>query len=64
MLDAKIIGKRLRELRGNISQEKVAKACEIPVIVLNMYERGERIPRDEIKLKLAAFYNVKVENIF
>ena len=29
-----------------------------------MYEAGERVPRDEIKIKLAKFYNRSVSYIF
>ena len=46
MLDAKEIGCRLRELRGNISRETVADAVGISVSAISMYENGERIPRD------------------
>ena len=29
-----------------------------------MYENGERIPRDETKIKIAAYYGKTVEEIF
>ena len=29
-----------------------------------MYENGQRIPRDDIKVKLARFYGVSVEYLF
>nr|WP_243134131.1 hypothetical protein [Ruthenibacterium lactatiformans] len=29
-----------------------------------MYERGERVPRDEIKIRIVRFYNCSVEDIF
>ncbi len=63
-MDAKKIGKRLVELRGKQTQEEVSKACGIGLSTLSMYERGERIPRDEIKIKLANFYKVTVETLF
>ena len=63
-MDPKIIGGRLTKLRGNRSQTEVANACGISLSAIGMYERGERIPRDEIKIKLAHFYNVTVEEIF
>lgn len=34
------------------------------VLVLQMYENGQRIPRDNIKIKLANFYGVTVQTIF
>lgn len=63
-MEPKEIGKRLQELRGNRSQEDVANACEISPAAVGMYERGERIPRDEIKIRLARYYGVSVEALF
>lgn len=64
MLDRKIIGKRLRELRGDIPREVVCNDVGISYSALTMYENGERIPRDEIKVALARRYNTSVEAIF
>lgn len=58
------IGKRLIELRGNRTQEEVARANDLSVAAIGMYERGERIPRDEIKIRLAKYYNKSVQEIF
>ena len=58
------IANRLVELRGNRSQEEVAKAVNISASALSMYENGSRVPRDEIKIKLAAFYGKSVQFIF
>ena len=63
-MDAIDIGKRLIELRGNRTQEEVARANDISVSAIGMYERGERIPRDELKIRLAAYYNKTVQEIF
>ena len=63
-MEPKEIGKRLQELRGNRSQEDVANACGISPAAVGMYERGERIPRDEIKIRLARYYGVSVEALF
>lgn len=57
-------GKKLVELRGNKSQEEVAKAVGITQSALSMYERGERTPRDDVKIKLANYYESDVEFIF
>ena len=51
-MNAKEIGKRLVELRGSKTQEQVANAVGISVSALSMYECGERIPRDPIKIAL------------
>lgn len=63
-MDAKGIGKKLRHLRGNRSAEDVAKALGISTSALFMYERGERIPRDEIKMKISSLYKEDVQAIF
>jgi putative transcriptional regulator len=66
MVDAKIIGERLAALRAkaNKTGEEVSNACEISRSALTMYETGMRIPRDEVKIRLAKFYNTRVEDIF
>ena len=63
-MDNDKIAKRLIELRGNKGQAEVAIAVGISVSALSMYECGERIPRDEIKLKLAKYYKKSVEELF
>lgn len=64
MLDAKEIGRRLRKLRGNTSREIVADAVGISVSAISMYENGERIPRDVVKVELASYYRKSVQEIF
>ena len=63
-MDAVNIGKKLVELRGNRTQEEVARANDISVSAIGMYERGERIPRDETKIRLATYYHKTVQEIF
>ena len=63
-MNNKAIAKRLINLRGNKSRENVAKACGISVSALAMYEQGERIPRDDIKIRLANYYRRSVNYIF
>ncbi|AXF32480.1 helix-turn-helix transcriptional regulator [Bacillus subtilis] len=63
-MDKKLIGKRLLSLRAEKSRSEVAKAVEISVSALQMYETGQRIPRDEIKIKLADYYQKTVQQIF
>lgn len=60
----KTIGEKLVELRGERTQSDVAKACNISAAAVGMYERNERVPRDEIKIALARFFNVTVESLF
>ena len=63
-IDANAIGKKLVELRGKKTQEEVAKSIGISISALSMYERGERIPRDNIKIRLSAYYKRPVHKIF
>ena len=64
VLDAKKIGRRLSDLRGTIPREKVASEVGVSVSAVSMYENGERVPRDAIKIKLADFYGKTVQEIF
>ena len=58
------IGKRLVALRGERNQIEVAEAVGITQAALSMYERGERIPRDDVKIRLANYYKTSVAAIF
>lgn len=64
MINTKEIGERLVKLRGTTSRDAVAKAVGISISAISMYENGERIPRDAIKIKLAEFYKKSVQEIF
>lgn len=57
-------GKILRDLRGNISLAKKAEAIGIKKSSLAMYERDERMPRDEVKVRIANHYGRSVQDIF
>jgi putative transcriptional regulator len=63
-LNKEKIAEILVTLRGDRSREEVAKALEISVSALQMYENAKRVPKDEIKLKIANYYGVSVESIF
>lgn len=60
------IAKNLRLLRHKrgITQSEVAKSVGISLSAITNYELGVRIPRDEVKIKLANYYGVSVESIF
>ena len=58
------ITRKLKELRGDRPRDKVAADIGISSSALGMYECGKRVPRDEIKIKLAAYYNVTVQQLF
>lgn len=65
-MNKKAIGKKLYSLRTNFgkSREEVAKDIGISVSALQMYENGRRIPKDNIKIKLAEYFNATVQEIF
>lgn len=60
------IGARLKKLRMDCGYpvSYVARECDISQSALSMYETGERLPRDEVKVRLANFYHVSVSSIF
>ena len=51
-------------MRGNLTQEQVAKALGVSTSSIGMYERGERIPRDEVKTEIAKLFDTTVQDIF
>lgn len=55
---------KLIDLRGNKTQAEVAEAVGISTSALTMYETGRRVPRDEIKIALARYFNVSVGYLF
>ena len=60
------IGKKMKELREDHQEtiEEVSKAVKTSSSAIGMYESGKRIPRDEIKIRIAEHYHVPVESIF
>ena len=64
ILNNEVVAKKLIMLRGNKSRKTVADSIGISVSALAMYEQGERIPRDNIKIKLASYYGRSVSFIF
>lgn len=63
-MDKQKIAMNLKSLRGNTSQAEVARAIGITPAAMTNYEQGIRIPRDEVKKKIAEYYGVTVESIF
>ena len=54
----------LRHLRGKRSRREIAEALGVSYSAYMKYERGERVPRDDVKKKIADFYGVSVGAIF
>ncbi len=63
-MDTEMIRERLIELRGRRRQKEVADAVGISQSTYAMYEKGKRIPNDEVKIKLADFFGKTVQEIF
>ena len=65
-IDGKQIGGRIKELRTGrgMTAEELGKALGISSSAVNMYECGQRVPRDEIKISIAEYFGKSVESIF
>lgn len=64
LADKAVVGERLKALRGNRSQKEVADALGVTTMAISQYETGDRMPRDEIKVRLANYYKRSVTSIF
>lgn len=62
--DRKVVGDRLRTLRGSRTLEDVANAVGVTSMAVSMWERGERAPSDEMKIRLANYYKKSISSIF
>lgn len=63
-MDVKKMSKKLIQLRGDKTQEEVARALGIAQSTYAMYESGKRTPSDEKKTRIADYYNKSVQFIF
>ncbi len=57
-------GETLKRLRGNQTQEEIANNIGITKSSWAMYERNERVPRDEVKIRIANYFGKTVQEIF
>ncbi|MBR3038997.1 MAG: helix-turn-helix transcriptional regulator [Clostridia bacterium] len=64
MSSNKDIGERLVQLRGEKTRAEVANAVGATERAIQSYETGDRVPRDEMKVRLARYYGRTVEQIF
>lgn len=57
---------KIKKLRidRELTQEELAKEIGVGVSAISMYEQGNRVPRDEIKIRIAKFFNKSVGDIF
>ena len=63
-MDATVVGKRLREARGGRSTGEIAAAVNVSKSAIEMYECGARVPRDDVKEKMALFFGTTVGALF
>lgn len=64
MPDRVLVGQRLRALRGARTLDEVGEALGVTGMAVSLWERGERMPSDEMKVKIAAYYKRSVMSIF
>lgn len=66
MSSAIVIGQRIKSLREKkgITRESFCTTVGITQSALSMYENGQRIPRDEIKVKIARTLDTSIEALF
>lgn len=58
------VAERLIKARGTKKREEVANAIGVSLSAIAMYENGDRVPRDKIKVKLAEYYKTTVQELF
>lgn len=65
-IDSVKIGSRLRKIRTERGEsvEALARSIGVSNSAIGMYEGGQRVPRDEIKIKIAEHFDLPVEQIF
>lgn len=62
----KSVADRIKEARieKGFSQAELAAACNISDSAIQMYESGQRVPRDSIKVALSAALGKPVQDLF
>lgn len=58
------LGRRLKKLRGGRSGDEVASELGISASSLRMYETNQRTPRDSVKMKMANYFGLTVQDLF
>ena len=64
MPDKTVIGERLKVLRGHRTQAEVANALGVTPMAISQWENGLRMPSDDMKVKIATYYDETVMSIF
>ena len=63
-MDNALIATRLKALRGSRTQKDVAGYIGVGQSTYAMYETGERVPSDGVKMRIAQLYRRSVQSIF
>lgn len=58
------IAEKLKKLRGNRPIEEVALFLGVTSSAVMMYERGERVPKDTVKVKYSELTGISVQALF
>ncbi len=58
-----ILGNRIKLLReqSNLTQIELAKQINVSNTTLSQYETGQRVPSDDIKIKIATYFGVSLD---
>lgn len=64
--NSRTIGERLRKRResASVSVREFSRAIGITPFMCEAYERGDIIPRDEVRRKVADYYDTTVAALF
>lgn len=57
-------GEIIKNLRGKKTQEELARDLNISDSALSAYEQNTRIPRDDVKIRIANYFGKTVQEIF
>ena len=60
----KLIGENLKRARGARARAEIAQRAGISQSAIQMYENGERVPRDPVKIRLASVLGASVAELF
>ena len=62
-MDSKRMGEKLRKLRGERTLMDGSRDLGISDAALCAYELGQRIPRDDTKIRIAKYYETTVSEL-
>ena len=64
MIQKETTGMIIRKLRGDRTQEEIAAILGITKSSWAMSDRDERVPRDEVKIRIANLFGKTVQELF